>query len=231
MKKTMQNTSALEFLAQIKSNSIDLVLTDPPYGISRKTGFKSCVSGVERFKVSMEFGEWDNSFTLEYFDKVISEYFRVLKPNGTAIIFYDLWKITVIADFLKSSKFKQLRFIEWIKTNPVPLNSKINYLTNSREIAITAVKKAKPTFNSQYDRGVYSYPICQDKGRFHPTQKPIKLLVELIEKHSNVGDIVLDTFAGSFSTYNACKKTNRSFIGCEADIEYFNKAMLQISNC
>ncbi len=72
------------------------------------------------------------------------------------------------------------------------MNSKTNYLTNAREIAVVGVKGGKPTFHSEYDNGVYSYPICHDKGRFHPTQKPIALLEELIEKHSNEGDLVLD---------------------------------------
>ena len=57
---------ALSFLRDQKKNSIDLILTDPPYVISRKTGFENCVNGVERFKVSMDFGSWDhdNTFTI-----------------------------------------------------------------------------------------------------------------------------------------------------------------------
>ena len=50
---------ALSFLQAQEKNSVDLILTDPPYVISRKTGFESCVNGVERFKVSMDFGDWD----------------------------------------------------------------------------------------------------------------------------------------------------------------------------
>ena len=141
------------------------------------------------------------------------------------ICFYDLWKVTSLRDYFESAKFKQIRFIEWIKTNPVPLNSKTNYLTNAREIAVVGVKGGKPTFHSEYDNGVYSYPICHDKGRFHPTQKPVALLEELIEKHSNEGDLVLDCFAGSASTAVAAYNQNRDFIGCELSKEYFDKAM------
>ena len=57
--------------------------------------------------------------------------------------------------------FKQIRFIEWIKTNPQPLNSKVNYLTNCREIALLGIKKSKPTFNSKYDNGLYDNEIYQ----------------------------------------------------------------------
>jgi site-specific DNA-methyltransferase (adenine-specific) len=118
-------------------------------------------------------------------------------------------------------KFKQLRFIEWIKTNPQPINSRVNYLTNSREIALLGVKKGKPTFNSEYDKGIYEFPIQGGKKRFHPTQKSIKLFVELIKKHSNEGDVVVDTFLGGGTTAVACKESGRKFIGSELDEKYF----------
>lgn len=194
--------------------------------MSRETNFQSGEAtgkDTDRFRVSMDFGDWDNNFT--GLDKVIEECYRVLKPNGTIICFYDLWKITTLKQYLENAKFKQIRFIEWIKTNPVPLNSKTNYLTNSREIALTAVKKAKPTFNSEYDNGVYSYPICHDKGRFHPTQKPLALIEELILKHSNEGDLVLDCFSGSGTTALASFNQNRNFIGCEISKEYYQKSI------
>ena len=77
---------------------------------------------------------------------------------------------------MEKYKFKQIRFIEWIKTNPVPLNQSVNYLTNSREIALLGVKGGKPTFNSKYDKGIYEYPIQSGKTRFHPTQKILSCL-------------------------------------------------------
>jgi len=65
-------------------------------------------------------------------------------------MFFDIWKITILKELFEKHKFKQIRFIEWIKTNPQPLNSKVNYLTNCREIALLGVKGGKPTFNSKY---------------------------------------------------------------------------------
>ena len=73
---------------------------------------------------------------------------------GTCIIFFDVWKISHLKELMEKHKFKQIRFIEWIKTNPQPINSGTNYLTNCREIALLGVKKGKPTFNSKYDNGI-----------------------------------------------------------------------------
>ena len=226
------NQSCFELLASLENKTIDLVLIDPPYDISRPTNFQSgekTGKDTDRFRVSMDFGEWDKNFTgLEI---AIRECFRVLKDGGTMICFYDLWKIETLKSYLEAAGFVQIRFIEWIKTNPVPINSKINYLTNSREVAVLGVKKSKPTFHSEYDNGIYQYPICQDKGRFHPTQKPLALIADLINKHSNEGEIVLDCFAGSCTTGVAAVLNNRQFIGCELDAEYYEKAVQRLKDC
>jgi DNA modification methylase len=126
---------------------------------------------------------------------------------------------------MESNTFKQIRLIEWLKTNPVPLNSQRNYLTNAREVAVSAVKVSKPTFHSSYDNGVYKYPICHEKGRFHPTQKPLDFMKALIEKHSNENEIVLDCFAGSATTLVAGILCQRKVLGCEKNIDYFKQAV------
>lgn len=218
----LDNKSCFDYLPTLADSSVDLVLIDPPYDISRKTGFTSVKSGVERFSVSMDFGDWDWGF--EGLDKVLLEAYRALRKGGTIIVFYDIWKLTLLAEWLKRSGFKQIRLIEWVKTNPVPLNSGVNYLTNSREIALVAVKGGKPTFNSKYDNGIYLYPICHEKGRFHPTQKPLALIRALVEKHSNPGDLVVDCFSGSGTTAAACIETARNFSGCELSTEFWEKS-------
>lgn len=221
----LKNQSCFEYLKSLPSGSIDLVLIDPPYEISKETGF-SKGGGVDRFAVSMDFGEWDKEFS--GLDDVLEQAYRVLKKGGTFICFYDLWKITPLKTMMEEVKFKQIRFIEWVKTNPVPLNSKINYLTGAREIAVVGIKGSKPTFKSEYDNGIYSYPIYHDKERFHPTQKPVDLIASLIEKHSNENDTVLDCFSGSGTTALAAIKTNRHFKGCEFDPTYHQKSIQRL---
>lgn len=230
MKIELKNMNCFEFLEDIESNSVDLIIIDPPYEVSRQTNFQSgeeTGKDTDRFRVSMDFGDWDNNFT--GLDRVISECYRILRKGGTLICFYDLWKTTTLKQYFEQAKFKQLRFIEWVKTNPVPLNSKTNYLTNSREIAVLGVKCGKPTFNSEYDNGVYKYPICHDRGRFHPTQKPLALIEDLIIKHSNKDDLVLDCFSGSGTTALAAFNQERNFIGCELSKEYYDKSINRLS--
>ena len=277
----IKNQEGLQFLSGLPDESVDLVLTDPPYITSRKSGMDKWVDHVakqdaagtnlkseqdwEKFNAGMDwdkffgdkkrnikklkenylkygsiygkkyavrtdYGKWDSEFTMEDLQLFINHFYRILKPGGTCIVFFDLWKITPLKEQLESAKFKQIRFIEWLKTNPQPINSKVNYLTNCREIALLGIKKSKPTFNSSYDKGVYEYPIQGGKDRFHPTQKNTKLFEELIKKHSNEGDTVLDCFLGSGTTAVAAMNTKRDFIGCELDKEYFEKTIMRINH-
>lgn len=262
----IQNVDGLQYLSTIANNSIDLILTDPPYIISRETGMNTHYNKVKqnetnnvtfvktveewnayklennigddkgkdkymkygtiygkKYCVQTNYGEWDSEFTIEKLEQFISEYYNKLKKGGTLIIFFDLWKISYLKDIMEKYKFKQIRLIEWIKTNPQPLNSKLNYLTNCREIALIGVKGSKPTFHSSYDNGIYMYPLQGGKNRFHPTQKSLVLFQELIKKHSNENDTVLDTFLGGGTTAFACKNTNRKFKGCEISKEYCDK--------
>lgn len=297
----LQHSEGLKFLEKINSDSVDLILTDPPYITSRDSGMDKWVKHVEKqdsedsknikteeewrklktlrewinffendkklFKIKQEertyvgagkvskrlkkykddylkygsiygkkyavktdYGSWDSEFTLEKLELFIKHFYRVLKPGGTCIVFFDLWKITNLKEILESEKFKQIRFIEWIKTNPQPINSKVNYLTNCREIALSGIKKSKPTFNSKYDNAIYRHPLQGGKHRFHPTQKSLPLFEELIKKHSNKGDLVLDCFAGSATTAMAARNTSRKFIGCEMNEEFYNKSIERIKN-
>lgn len=206
------------YLSKIEDNSIDLILTDPPYDISKKSGFSS--GKLSKFtQISIDFGYWDTEIDL---DKLFKEYYRVLRKGGTLIIFYDIWKSNMIKDFTNKYKFKQPRVGQWLKNNPVPVNSKINYLSNCSEYFFTFVKDKNATFNSEYDNGIYNFPLCHGKERLeHPTQKPLGLIKSLILKHSKEGDLVLDTFSGTGTTAVACIETNRKFICVERDEKYY----------
>ena len=228
----LSNVEGLNFLkTTVANNSVDLILTDPPYLISKKTGFndlsKNKINLLTPYSKKYAFQtifEWDSNFDLNILELFIKEYYLKLKSGGTLIIFFDLWKITYLKNMLEKYKFKQIRFIEWVKKNPVPINTKTNYLSNCREIALVAVKGKNPTFNSSYDKGIYEFPIEQ-RNRFHPNQKNLNLFENLILKHSNENDLILDTFLGSGVSAIACKNTKRKFIGCELEKKYFDKTI------
>lgn len=210
-----------EVLKSLQNNSIDLILTDPPYFISRDSNFTKNSTNSKFNKISIDFGQWDKD-DLD-FDLLFSEYKRVLKPGGTLIVFFDVWKSSVLKDLGQKWGFKQPRVCQWVKTNPTPINSKINYLSNAIEFFFTFIKGKNPTFHSEYDRGIYSHPICHGKERTsHPTQKPLALFKLLISKHSNPGDVVLDTFGGSGTTAQACIESDRNYIIIEKDESYYN---------
>ena len=208
-----------DFMKSLPKGSVDLILTDPPYTISKETGFKSVVNGVQRFAVSMDFGAWDHCQV--DLAEMAEGFYRALRQGGTAIVWYDLWKIGEIKDAMEQAGFKMLRQIIWEKTNPVPLNMRATYLSNCREMAVSGVKGGKPTFHDQYDRGVYELPIPRHNGkRQHPTQKPEELFAELVCKHSNPGDLVVDPFLGAGTTAMAALKNGRRFTGCDIDERY-----------
>jgi len=228
----LKHADCFDYVPELEDESIDFACLDPPYAISRNTGFehtkKNGNKGNDKFAgLSFNFGIWDKNEIDLY--KLLETLYPKMKKSSTLLIFYDLWKITTLRDALKCKKFGKLRFAEWVKTNPVPLNQNRGYLTNCREIFITATR-GTGTFNFQYDNGIYKYPLCQDKGRFHPTQKPLTLIRELIIKHSNPGDTVLDCFSGSGTTAVACKLENRNFFGCEIDEEYHKKSLIRLKN-
>lgn len=134
-----------------------------------------------------------------------------------------------ISKVAENLKLKQPRIGSWEKTNPVPINAKVNYLTNSREYFISYTKGTKRTFNSYYDRAYYEAPIVSGKVRFHPCQKPVSVLEKIIATHTNDGETVLDCFMGSGSTGQAAINLNRNFIGFELDNTYFNGALIALN--
>lgn len=220
------NVDCFEYMSKIESSSIDLILTDPPYSISKNSNFnKSSISASDFIKTkytthSIDFGDWDKDLNM---DILFKEYYRILKPGGTLLIFFDIWKSNQLKEMANKYKFKQPRVGIWIKNNPTPINSNLNYLSNAHEFFFSFIKGKNPTFNSKYDNAVYKYPLCHGKERLnHPTQKPLGLIKDLIEKHSNVGDMVIDTFSGSGTTAEACVITGRKFICIEKDKDFFD---------
>lgn len=215
------NDNNLNALSEIPDNSIDLILTDPPYNISRKNNFESLN------RAGIDFGDWDkNADLLTWIDEVP----RIVKKGASIIIFNDWRNLGDIAERMEKNGFVVKDIVRWEKTNPMPRNRDRRYIVDY-EFAIWAVEKHdKWTFHRQsdkYDRSEIRVPITSKAEKMlgsHPTQKPIKLMEELLLQHSNENDIVLDPFMGSGSTGVACQNLNREFIGIELEETYFKIA-------
>ena len=225
----------LEVMKDIPDKSIDLILCDLPYGTTRN--------------------KWDNIIP---FNRLWSEYERVIKDNGAIILFSD----GLFTSKLTLSNIKLWRYnLVWDKQRGCDfLNANVKPLKSHEDICV--FYKKKPVYNKQYwyskpykrtkngslsdnygDRNaawsesvdgrrnplsILSFP--RDSSRLHPTQKPVALLEYFIKTYTSEGDVVLDNCMGSGSTGVAALKNNRKFIGIEKDENYFNIAKERISN-
>lgn len=206
------------------SVSVDLIVADPPYVISRDSNFHT-MKDRKNARTGTSFGSWDDEFDNKPW---IKKSFEVLKDGGSLIVFNDFKKVSDIIEIAGDAGFEFKDVIVWEKTNPMPRNRDRRYVP-SLEVMIWFVKKkkAKWTFNRQdvaYRSPVMRFASESGGGfkRYHPTQKPVKLIEELIKVHSNEGDLVLDPFMGSGTTAISAINTGRKYVGFELEKEYFD---------
>ncbi len=241
---------SIEFMKEIPDESIDLILTDPPYNISQAKTIdrthienKSMRRNGKVKELNYDFGEWDHFETVEEYlkwtEEWIKESVRVLKPYGTFYSFFPKLEISYLGCILEKYRMNIRDVCIWHKTNPAPLLFKVGYMSAS-EFFIFATKNRGTghTFNYQIGQqhNVFTFPICMGKERLkdengqtaHPTQKPMKLIELLIRYSSNERDIVLDPFMGSGTTAEASLKLNRNFIGIEKEQKYVDMANKRI---
>ena len=236
MQYNIKQGDCIELIKEIKDNSIDMILTDPPYNIT-----------------SMKWDKYIN------FTALWREYNRVLKDNGVALIFASgqfthklimsnekmykyklIWKKNVPTG-MSSAKYRPMKYYEEICVfyNNIPTYNPImkpregkkkecynydHYCGKSNHVNYDKIKKRyDPDFVQPSD--ILEFNVVPNRnGKLHPTQKPVELLEYLIKTYSNEGDVVLDTFMGSGSSGVACINTNRDFIGYELNQEYFQIA-------
>lgn len=227
---TLLQGNCIELLHKIPDGSIDLILTDIPFNISRDNNFKTMKDRTGRNGI--DFGEWDKDFD----ESCLSMFVPKLKNGGSIVMFHSFEQYGLLLDIFNGKLILKDRFV-WEKTNPMPRNRDRRYISNIELCSWFVKDGAKWTFNRQnqsYDGCVLRYPSESGGGfkRYHPCQKNVKMLEELIKRHSNENDIVFDPFMGSGSTGVACLNTNRDFIGIELDENYFNIAKQRIDdNC
>lgn len=219
------NGDCLEIMDSLIEEGIkvDCILTDPPYMIARKNNFHTMG------RKGIDFGEWDKDVDLfSWLDRIP----KLLSKNGSVVIFNDWKNLGDIARYCESLGLEIKDLLRWEKTNPMPRNRDRRYITDY-ECAIWLVnKKSKWVFNrldEKYQRPKFEYPVVSGNEKtIHTTQKPVKLMEEIIRVHTKEDNTILDCFMGSGSTGVACMNTNRKFIGIELDKNYFNIAKQRI---
>lgn len=211
----------MEMLKNIPNNSVDLVVTDPPYLISTQG------AGIYKQKDKQYVKELTNmqdGFSTE----VLDELCRVMKKINI-YIWCSQKQILFLLDYFVKKKKCNWNLLCWHKTNPVPACGN-KYLTDTEYILFFREKgvKVHGKFNTKFT--YYVTPLNQqDKKKYnHPTIKPLSIIENLIINSSVEGGIVLDPFMGSGTIGVACKNLNREFIGMEIDEQYFNVAKQRI---
>ncbi len=228
MSITLKNCDYVELADEMIEQNIkvDLLLTDPPYCVSRnhQLGFSNMG------RAGMDYGEWDYNFDQKEWIIKTSE---LVKNGGSIIIFNDWKNISYMCEALQESGFIIKDLLRWEKNNPMPRNVNSRYVTDF-EVAVWAVKGSKKwTFNKPesvpYLRPVFKSGLVPGgKNRIHPTQKHLGIIEEIIKVHSNPDDLIFDPFSGSGTTALACKNLGRNFIGSEIDKQYYEKAIKRL---
>lgn len=216
---------ALEKLKTVESNSIDLIVTDPPYNLNKDYG------NNQDF---LEFEEY-----LSFSRSWISECMRVLKPTGTMYVFMGMRYISYI--FMILEQEMKLSFNSWITWYYTQGIGKTKGFSPRHDDILMFTKSKKFTFNmdnirvpQKYYRSVnnmrganpgnvweFSHMhYCNKNRKKHPTQKPEGLYERMILASSNAGDTVLDPFVGSGTALRVCQQTDRNCIGIDINPEY-----------
>ncbi len=217
-----------DLIKQIPSQSVDFILTDPPYNIgSHSTGN---ISLKGRAPINNDLAEWD--YVDFHPEEWVDEFIRVLKPSGNLFVFTTY---NQLGEWYKclDHRFDTSQFMIWHKTNPTPKIFKSGFLNSCEMIFCCWNKKHTWNFISQAEmHNFIESPICMGSERIHsprhPAQKPTSILKKLIRIATNEGDMVFDPFMGVGSVGVAALSQNRRYIGYEIDEKYYDAAKIRI---
>ena len=215
----------LELMKNIDNESIDLVITDPPYKLNKTTGSMTSSSKSDRWQGNLRAGDKTANITnVIQFSEWLPEVYRVLKENSHCYVWVNDKNLVDLCNDAEKVGFRLHNILVWKKNNCTPNRW---YMKNCEFIVFLHKGKSFPIKNLG-DAQLFECDNINGKDKLHPTQKPITYLERLILNSSNELDTVLDPFMGSGSTGVACVNTNRKFIGIELDNTYFEIAKERI---
>lgn len=210
----LMHGDCLELMKTISDKSVDMVLTDPPYGMKfvsnrRKDKYKSI----------------DNDDSLYWLDLFVDEAYRISKDNTAHYVFCSFHNIDVFKRSIER-KFKVKDIMVWEKNVHGTGDLKGSFAPKIEFVIF--FQKGRKLINGKRDPNIFKFNKTGNKN--HPTEKPVDMIEYLLSKFSVCDDIILDPFMGSGSTGVACVNTNRKFIGIEMDDKYFEIAKGRINN-
>lgn len=216
----------LEGMKQMKSGSVDLVVTDPPYLMQNIHEYKGNELGKHIIKYQQPLQE--KNLTEGYDIRILDEIFRVMKaPN--IYIWCNIAQVPMYIKYFVLEKKCRMDILIWNKTNPMPLCN--NKWLSDKEYCLYFRKGAycQPSGYAEAKTVWYLPANVKDKRTYgHPTVKPLPIIENIIRNSSREGELVLDPFMGSGTTAAASIRNSRNFIGFENNGEYYQNAMQRI---
>lgn len=217
-----------KLIKSIKTNSIDLILTDPPYNIAKySTGN---ISLPNRSAINNDIAQWDRiNFNPEEW---VDEFIRILKPTGNLFIFTTYNQIGKWHACLDDC-FDTTQFMIWHKIDPTPKIYKSGFLNSCEMIFCCWNKNHYWNFLSQKEmHNFIEAPVCRFPERIkepkHPAQKPKTVLKKIINIACKSNGIIFDPFMGVGSTGVAAIEMNMRFIGFEINNEYYKASIRRL---
>ena len=208
----------LEEMKKIPDGSVDMVLTDPPYGMDYQSNRRVSLN---------KFNKFSNDNNLDWLNGFVNDCYRVMKED-TALYMFCSWHHVDVFKKAVQDKFKLKNIIVWNKNNHGSGDLKGSYAPK-HEFVLYA-HKGRSLFREKRLPDVMDFPKISSTKLYHPTEKNVDMLSVFIKNNSDVKQTILDPFMGSGTTGAACKNLNRNFIGIELDETYFNIAKERIGD-
>lgn len=199
---------ALDVLKNFDANSVDLVVTDPPYLCNYTDKSNRTIANDNT-----------DSNVLAVYDEI----YRLMKPRSYLITFYGWEQIAAFSAAWQKAGFRVVGRFVWLKDYTSSGKGFMNYQHESAFLLTKGHPDRPKTLIDDVQPWVYS------GNKVHPTEKSVDIITPLIKCFSDVGDVVLDPFLGSGSTAVAAALTNRSYIGVELEEHYCNCAQKRLA--
>lgn len=197
---------------RMDSESVDLIVSDPPYLINYATCHRK--DKTHDFCKPIQ-----NDSNPELIHDYISECYRILKPNHACYLFCSAKTIDTFKAYALAAGFVIRNTIIWVKNNWTAGDLKAQFGQQYEPILL--LNKGRALFHGTRVTDVWEFPRVVGNRQLHQNQKPVELIERCIEKHSNEGNVVFDGFMGSGTTAIAALHTRRRFIGFEIEPRYF----------